>query len=321
MKIGVFTMLYNDRELDECLHRFANAGLSAIELYTGPLARCRHIDLDALLAEKTKACDYVRRVEDQGLMISALNCGGNPVHPVAEIARAHHESFEKSVRLAEMMGVSVIAGFSGCPGGTPRDESPNWVCCPWPEEYSYMLTYQWDDVLIPYWNEAVNFAHDHGIDKIALEMHPGFSVYNPETLLKLRGATSGFIGANLDPSHLIWQGIDMYETILLLGDAIYHMHAKDTFVNHPVIRTNGNIDPKHYGNPVKRAWSFCTVGNGIGEAGWRRIMTALAYVGYDGVLSIEHEDMLMSRDEGFIKAVEFLKKVVIEGKPDGMWWA
>lgn len=321
MKIGVFTMLYNDRDLENCLAKFSEAGIRAIELYTGPLGRCNHIDLDGILSGAVSFKEYKKRIEGYGLTISAINSGGNPVHPIKEIAAAHHQAFEKTVRVAELLEVEVVAGFSGCPGGSPGDVSPNWVCCPWPEEYSQMLAYQWDEVLAPYWNGAADFAEAHGVKKIALEMHPGFSVYNPETLMKLRALTGGRIGANLDPSHLIWQGIDLYEAILYLGDAIYHMHAKDTFVNDRVVRVTGNIDAKHYADPAKRAWSFCTVGNGLDEAGWRSMMTALAYVGYDYVLSIEHEDMLMSRDEGFLKAAEFLKRLVIEGKPDGMWWA
>ena len=76
--------------------------------------------------------------------------------------------------LAERLGVSVIVGFSGCPGGSPTDTMPNWVTYRWPPEYGQMLDWQWKEKVIPFWKQAAKFARDHGIHKIALEMHPEF---------------------------------------------------------------------------------------------------------------------------------------------------
>ena len=162
-----------------------------------------------------------------GFSISALSCHGNPLHPDAARARHDQEVHRKTILLCEQLGVPVIVDFSGCPGDSPKSSQPNWVTCPWPPEYLKVLEWQWEKVAIPYWTKHAKFAADHGV-KIAIEMHPGFLVYNPETMLKLRAAAGPSIGCNYDPSHMFWQGIDPVAAIRILGDAIFHVHAKDT---------------------------------------------------------------------------------------------
>ena len=227
-----------------------------------------------------------------------------------------------AILLAEKIGVDTIIGFSGCPGSDPDAKLPNWATCAWPDDFLKVLDYQWNEVLIPYWTEMVAFAKAHKVTKIALEMHPGFCVYNPETLLKLRNAVGDVIGANFDPSHLIWQGINPVAAIRALTGAIYHVHAKDTKIDEINTAVNGVLDTKHYGDELHRSWIFRTVGYGHGEDYWREFVSALRLAGYDKVLSIEHEDSLMTIDEGLKKAVEILDKVMIkEEKPCGMRWA
>ena len=239
-----------------------------------------------------------------------------------EIAKQFHDDFENAVLLAEKIGVDTIVTFSGCPGGSPEDKTLNWVTCAWPEDYQQIKKYQWEEVLIPYWQNEAKFAAAHGIKKIAFEMHPGFCVYNPETCLKLRAAVGPILGANLDPSHLVWQGIEPAYAIRALGDAIYHVHAKDTKIDTINTATNGVLDTKHYSDEIHRAWVFRTVGYGHGESFWRDFVDNLRLVGYDRVLSIEHEDSLMSIDEGLTKAVAFLKPILMrDPKPGTMSWA
>ena len=224
--------------------------------------------------------------------------------------------------LAEKLGVDTIVTFSGCPGDSPEAKYPNWVTCPWPDDFLKILEYQWNEVLIPYWKEAAAFAEAHNVRRIAFEMHPGFCVYNPETCLKLRKAVSPILGANLDPSHLLWQGIKPGNAIRYLGDAIYHVHAKDTKIDDINTAANGVLDTKHYSDEIHRAWVFRTVGYGHGEEFWRDFVDNLRLVGYDRVLSIEHEDSLMSIDEGLEKAVHFLKPILMrDPKPGTMGWA
>ena len=321
MKLGLFTALYADMPLADMLKKVKAMGVEAVEFYTGKLASPSHCDPEILLSSSVRLQEFKDTMERFSLPISQLNCSGNPISPVPGEAAKHKEAFFQTIRLAEKLGVDTIANFSGCPGGGPKDETPNWVTCPWPEEFLSMLKYQWNDVLIPYWTWAVREAANCGVTKIGLEMHPGFCVYNPETLLKLRAAVGNAIGSNFDPSHLIWQGIDIPEAILSLRGAIFHVHAKDTRVSARNIHRNGNLDTKHYADAEHRAWVFATVGYGNGEHYWKSIMNALATIGYDGVISIEHEDGFMSKDEGLRKAIDLLSKVVIREKPGAMWWA
>lgn len=183
-----------------------------------------------------------------------------------------------------------------------------------------MLDYQWNEVAIPYWREMERFAADHGV-KIAFEMHPGMLVYNVETLLRLRAATGPALGCNFDPSHLWWNGVDAAVAIRKLGEAIFHVHGKDCFVDQNNIRVNGCNDHKPYDRILDRAWTFRSIGYGHDAAVWKEIVSTLRLVGYDYVISIEHEDALMSNDEGLAKAIALLKDVVINEPPGEMFWA
>lgn len=321
MKLGLFTTLYSELSLPELLKKVKGMGFEAVEFYTGKLAPVTHCDPEILLESGDKLQEFKDTVEKFGLPISQLNCSGNPVSPIPGEAEKHKRAFSNTVRLAEKLGIDTVTCFSGCPGGGPNDQTPNWVTCPWPEEFLAIIDYQWNEVLIPYWEWAAKEAVDFGVTKIALEMHPGFCVYNPETLLRLRAAVNDTIGSNFDPSHLIWQGIDIPQAILSLRDAIFHMHAKDTRVFSRNILKNGNLDTKHYSDVEHRAWVFGTVGYGNDERYWRSIVDALSIVGYDGVISIEHEDSSMSKDEGLKKAFDFLDKIIVREKPSKMWWA
>ncbi len=321
MKLGVLTVLFADKSLDETLEYLSNAGVDAVEIGAGGYPGKNHADPDVLLNDDKKLQEFKDSIKKYGMEISALSCHGNPVHPQKEIADNFHADFEKTVLLAEKLGLNRINTFSGCPGGSAEAKQPNWVTCAWPDDYLEVLEYQWDEVLIPYWKKAVAFANEHGVDKICLEMHPGFCVYNPETLLKLRDAVGDTIGANFDPSHLFWQGIDIVAAIRELGDAIYHFHAKDTKVDEMNTAVNGVLDTKHYGDEINRSWVFRSVGYGHSYQTWKDIISNLRMVGYDDVLSIEHEDSLMSNTEGLEKAISFLKEVMVFEDLGEMWWA
>ncbi|MGI6209748.1 MAG: sugar phosphate isomerase/epimerase family protein [Anaerolineae bacterium] len=320
MKIGIFTALFQDRPLEQALDIIAEMGLESVEIGTGGYPGTAHADPAVLLADQSKARALKQAVESRGLMISAFSCHGNAVHPDESFARASHESWRQTVALAELLEIPVINTFSGCPGGSPDDKFPNWVTCPWPDDFLKVLDYQWNQVLIPYWAEEEKYAREHGV-KIALEMHPGMSVYNPETALKLRAATGDHLGVNFDPSHLFWQGIDPVQAVRGLGNAIHHVHAKDTKVDPYNTGLNGVLDTKPYSDEINRAWLFRSVGYGHDLMFWKDFVSNLRLVGYDYVLSIEHEDSLMSSLEGLTKAIETLKLAVIKEKPGPMFWA
>ena len=152
-------------------------------------------------------------------------------------------------------------------------------------------------------------------------MHPGFCVYNTETMLRLRENCGDNIGANFDPSHLFWQGMDPLVSLRALKGAVWHVHAKDCRVDPQNSLRNGVLDTKSYGDIINRSWVFRTVGFGHTEEFWRNFVSELRLIGYDGVISIEHEDSLMSVDEGFKKAVALLRTVLLTEKPGAMWWA
>ncbi|MBQ8578772.1 MAG: sugar phosphate isomerase/epimerase [Clostridia bacterium] len=322
MELGVLTNLYASKSLDETLAILHAKGVTMAEIGCGGYPGKAHCDPKVLLNDDKALAEFKATFEKYDMKISCLSCHGNAVHPDKAIAKSYHDDFVDAVLLAEKLGIDTIVTFSGCPGDHEGAKYPNWVTCPWPEDYLAILEWQWNEVLIPYWKETAAFAKAHGVTKIAFEMHPGFAVYNPETLLKMRAAVGDVIGANFDPSHLIWQGIDPVAAIRYLGDAIYHFHAKDTKIDKINTAKIGVLDTKHYGDELNRAWVFRACGYGNDATYWKEIVSALRLVGYDKVMSIEHEDSLMSIDEGLDKAVEFLKPIIMyDPKPTTMGWA
>ncbi len=322
MKLSVLANLYGAKSLDEALKIISGLGVHTVEIGAGGYPGKAHCNPAELLADEKKFDEFVATFKKYDVEICALACHGNPLHPNAATAKEFHDDFINAILLAEKLGIDTVIGFSGCPGDSEGSKYPNWVTCPWPGDFLEILDWQWNAKLIPYWKEVGAFAVAHGVAHIAFEMHPGFCVYNPETLLRLRAAVGDVIGANFDPSHLIWQGMDPVAAIRELKGAIYHVHAKDTKIDKYNTAKNGVLDTKHYGDEINRAWIFRTVGFGNNETYWRDLVSNLRLCGYDRVLSIEHEDSLMSIDEGLAKAVDFLKPMIIaEPKPGSMAWA
>ncbi len=320
MKLGVLTALFAKMSINDVIKYVTKLGLEAVEIGTGNYPGSPHINVSELLSNTQKIKEYKKKISDNGLEISALSCHGNPLHPDKSFAEAHHKVHRNTVVLAEKLGVKTVINFSGCPGGSENDTTPNWIVCPWPDDFSKIVKWQWEEKVIPYWEKEAKFANDHGV-RIAFEMHPGFVVYNTETLLRLRKECGKNIGANFDPSHLFWQGMDPINSLLKLKGAVFHVHAKDCKIDAENTKVNGVLDTKPYGDEINRSWIFRTVGYGHSESFWRDFVSTLRLIGYDGVLSIEHEDSLMSSNEGFEKAVYFLKEIILIEKPGAMWWA
>ncbi|WP_102272118.1 sugar phosphate isomerase/epimerase family protein [Cytobacillus massiliigabonensis] len=321
MKLGVFTVLFSDKGLDEMLDYVASMGIEAVELGTGGYPGDAHCKVDELLGDEQKQKDFLEKIAGRGLMISALSCHGNPLHPQKPIAEEADSIFVKTLQLASKLGVPVVNTFSGCPGDHEGAKYPNWPVAPWPNEYLEILKWQWEEKIIPYWKEKAALAEQLNV-KIGLELHGGFSVHTPATLLRLREACGPAIGANLDPSHMWWQGIDPVESIKILGreNAIHHFHAKDTIIDQPNTNRNGLTDMTPYSDMQNRSWYFRTVGFGHDSKVWADMISTLRLYGYDYVVSIEHEDGLMSVDEGFAKAIQTLKPVLVRESVGGMWW-
>lgn len=319
MKIGVFTVLFAQRPFEEALDFIKEAGCEAVEIGTGGHPGGAHCDLDALVDNDAAQKEWMDKITSRGLEVSALSCHGNPIHPDAETAKREDETFRKTIRLASQLGIQNVINFSGCPGDGPTATKPNWVTCPWPPEFAEILDWQWNEVVTPYWADAGKYAQDHNV-RVAIELHPGFVGYHTESFWRLREAGGEAIGVNFDPSHLFWQGMDPLVCIRELGDTIFHVHMKDTWLDKPNIARNGVLDTKQYTDEKNRSWIFRTVGYGHGQEFWRHMVSELRLAGYDGALSIEHEDSLLSINEGFTRAVDFLKDVVLTESPGEAWW-
>jgi sugar phosphate isomerase/epimerase len=310
--IGVFDPVYADLSLEAMIDKISALGLEAVEIGTGGYPGSNHCPVDELLADPAKAKAWVKKFEDRGIKVATLSCHGNPVHPNPQHAARDQESFQKTVRLAQMIGVKVIVGFSGCPGGSPTDTQPNWITYRWPEEYDQMLQWQWKEKVVPYWKEAAKYARDHGIHRLAFEMHPNFVVYNPRTLLRLREAVGEEIGANCDLSHLFWQGCDPVEVIHFLGKQgmIYHAHMKDTVLYPENVAKYGVLNFVFEKQDLPLASdAFRAVGYGHSASTWKAILQAYMDINYDGILSIENEDPILSGEVGVERAAYVLKNV------------
>ena len=327
MKIGIFTALFGDKTRAEALDLIAAEGIQAVEFGAGAYPGSNHLGgtneaVAALVEDDAKIKELQRDVESRGLTISAISCHGNALHPDPKIAKEHHDAFVNAVKLSAKLGIGIVNGFSGCPGDGPEAKNPNWVTCAWPDEYRTILDWQWKERVIPYWVEQHKLLDEYGC-VFAIEMHPGFVVYANDSLLKLRDAVGSRIGANFDPSHLWWQGIDPIAAVreIARAGALFHVHAKDTRIDPINSGRNGNLDTKGYGDIRERSWVFRSVGYGHTLGWWKDFCSVLRTEGYDHVLSIEHEDGLMNPLEGLRKALAVLNQAVIFEDAGEMFWA
>jgi len=310
--IGVFDPVFPDLSLDQMIEKISAWGIEAVEIGTGGYPGDKHCPVSELLQDSAKLNAWKKKFEDRNIKVATLSCHGNPVHPDAKIAARDAQTFRHTVLLAERLGVGVIVGFSGCPGGSPTDTMPNWATYRWPPEYAQILDWQWKEKVIPYWKDAAKFAREHGVHKLALEMHPGFVVYNPMTLLRLREAVGEEIGANCDLSHLFWQGCDPIEVIRLLAsqNALFHAHMKDTVMFKDNVAKYGVLNFAFETKDLSQASeTFRAVGYGHGANTWKEIVRTYMEVGYQGILSIENEDPILPGEVGVQRALYVLKNV------------
>jgi sugar phosphate isomerase/epimerase len=309
MKIGMITDSLGALSFEGLLDAAAGLGIEMLEFAGGNWSPAPHLALDRMLDSDTARREFVARLKDHGLAISALNCSGNPLHP-GEHGKRHDAVTRQTIKLAGLLGLERVVMMSGCPGG-PGDANANWVVTNWPAEMRAILDYQWNEVLIPYWRDLVAYANGAGVRKLCLELHGHQNVYNVETFWRLRDAVGATVGVNFDPSHLMWMGADPLAAIRALGDAIYHVHAKDTRVDPVIAGLNGVLDYKPANALAERAWNYVTLGYGHGEPWWRQFCAQLRVVGYNDVLSIEHEDQLMAPLDGVAKSVRLLREVMV----------
>jgi sugar phosphate isomerase/epimerase len=320
MKLGVISVVFGDKSWKEAAATIKKAGLDAVEVGAGGFVGKAHCNPRELLEDEGKLKAFIDGYKSQDLELSSLSVHGNPLHPDPKFSSEHKQDLIDAIKLAGKVDTKIVNCFAGCPGAGEDAKYPNWITCPWPPYYVEAWEWQWEKKIIPFWKEMGKQAKDAGV-QFGLEMHPGDSVFNPEALLTLRDAVGKQISCNLDPSHLFWQGMDPITVIKYLGDAIIHVHAKDSKIDENVVRWRGVNDPKHYSDMKNRAWTFRTCGYAHDKLFWNCFVSTLRLIGYDGVISIEHEDPLMSGNEGFAKAVNFLKDVLLYEDVGEMYWA
>jgi sugar phosphate isomerase/epimerase len=307
MKLGFVSDSLGGLSFNDMLDHASRLGVSGVEVNTGGWSTAPHFNIAEMKASATARKGFLKAFADRNLEVISLNANGNPLHPTD---KAQGECLRDTIRVAGEMGIKTVCTMSGLPAGSAHDKMPNWVVSSWPPETQTILNYQWNEVLLPFWHEIATLAKASGVEKIALELHGNQCVYNVPSLLKLRHDVSLIIGANLDPSHLFWMGADPLVAAEALGDAVFHVHAKDTMLNAPVQATTGLLENGSLMNIAGRSWSYITLGFGHGEEWWRQFCYRLKMAGYDGWLSIEHEDVMLNSREGLEKSVAFLNGVM-----------
>ena len=307
MKLGFVSDSLGGLPFDAMLDHAARLGVLGVEVNTGGWSTAPHFDLAAMKSSAAARKAFLAAFADRGLEVIALNANGNPLHPTDP---KQGDCLRDTIRLAGEMGIKKVCTMSGLPEGRAGDLMPNWVVSSWPPETQAILLYQWQDRLLPFWTEIVALAKASGVEQIALELHGNQVVYNVPSLLKLREAVGPVVGANLDPSHLFWMGADPLIAAEALGAALYHVHAKDTFLNAPQQATTGLLENGSLMDIPGRSWSYITLGFGHGATWWRQFCYRLKMAGYDGWLAIEHEDVMLNALEGLEKSVALLQAVM-----------
>ena len=315
MELALYTDSVPDVTFEEALDLAADVGAAGIEIAAGGQSPAPHMRIDELLADDDKLGRFRAAFASRGLSIAALNCSSWALHPLRGVS--HAGVIRRTIELAGRLDVRKIVTMSGCPGDGPGATTINWIWYPWPEDAVALRERQWDEA-IPFWREMAGRAADCGIDRIAFELHPLHLVYNVPSFLRMRDAIGPILGINLDPSHLFWQQMDPLAVIHALGDAVHHVHLKDTQLVPDQLALAGVLDQRPFDDPANRAWTFRTVGVGHDRAFWSSFIAALRSVRYDDVLSIENEDPYQPAEEGVRQAAGFILPLLAEPHLESM---
>jgi sugar phosphate isomerase/epimerase len=308
MHYGIYTDTAGLFDLDEILDTCNKNGITGVELGAANWNETPVVPVKELLSGEMQPEVFKKKFEERGIRIDALNCSGNPVHPVE--GKKHEEGLLNTIKLASLLGVKTVVTCSGLPGGGPEDKTPNWVTTHWPPENHKILEYQWDEVMIPFWKKIVPIARECGV-RIAFELHPTMMVYNLYTYKKLCegvGDCYDVLGINMDPSHMMWMGGDGREIIKAVPSQIFHCHLKDVVYHDNNRLVNGNLDNKP-GDSPERSWNFDTPGRGRDAEWWSGFLATLKEAGYDGILSFELEVYDGTEQETIRRGVDFMNTI------------
>lgn len=307
MQIGLYTDSVASLSVEAMLDLAVELGIETLEIGTGGQSTAPHLDLALLLANPEARRHWQAAIADRGRRLECLNCSCFPLHP--RHAQNDQQLIRDTIRLAGRLHLDTIVTQSGCPGDSEHARVPNWIVYRWPQDSVDVLEWQWEQT-IALWRDLAAFAVENGVTKIALELHPLNMAYNVPTLLRLREAVGPVIGANFDPSHLMWQGMDIEACLRALGPAVHHVHLKDTRVHAAPVALGGLLDTTAHAVAADRPWAFRTIGYGHDALWWRGFLDALRLIGYAGPLSIEHEDELLPGATGVRHGVRFLKTLL-----------
>jgi sugar phosphate isomerase/epimerase len=311
MKLSICTDCMGGLGFEAMLDAAAELGVEGVEMTGGGWSPAPHLRAAELLASADKRRAFRAAIESRGLAIAALNVSGNPLDPGVLGAR-HREDTVNTIRLAGELGVTRVVMMSGLPPAAPGDTVPNWITytVSWPPTLQDALSYQWNDVAIPYWEGLVKLADQVGVERFALENFSSMLVWNPETLFRLRDAVGPKVGLNLDPSHLIWMGADPIAAARALGPAIHHVHGKDARIERGLAAANGLLETKVVEDVANRAWNYVAVGCGQDLQWWKEFFSVVRMTGYDDWVSLEQEDLTMSMQAGIRASIEALKQTI-----------
>jgi sugar phosphate isomerase/epimerase len=324
MKLGVYTAVMHDRSLRDALSTIASLGLVGAEINAGGFLPSPHLPIEGLLSGRVAPEEYLAAFVEAGVELTGLNANGNPLHADPEVGPEDAEDLRRAIEVASLLGVRRVVTMSGLPAAHPGGSWPAWHVNPWDSGYLDSLEYQWDDVAVPFWREIDAMARDHDV-KVCIEMHPQNLVFNPPTLQRLVDKTNAsHVGAEMDPSHLFWQGIDPVAAIDYLGELVFHAAAKDTRINSacavygvlddrftriPRSENPTGLGGRHTVNrwPQDSSWDFVAVGRGHDVEFWSRFLTALGRIDPDMAVNIEHEDTELGQLEGLEIAASTLR--------------
>ena len=312
MKLSICTDVMGNYAFTEMLDQCVALGVEGIEMTGGGWSPAPHFRAEELLADKGLLKQKLKEIEARGLQIAALNCSGNPLDP-GELGRKHRKEIEETFTLAGEIGVKKIVTMSGLPEAAPGDTVPNWLVYTksWPVEMPERDRYQWEVRAYPYWHGLVKHAGSVGVEKIALENFSAMLVWNPETLLRLRNEVGPMVGMNLDPSHLFWMGASPIAAARALGDAIHHVHGKDTRIERGLADVNGLLELKEVTDVANRCWNYVAVGAGHDLQWWKEFFSVVGMMGYNDWVSLEMEDFTMSTEAGIQSSIDALQATII----------
>jgi sugar phosphate isomerase/epimerase len=312
MRAGVYSDSLPQLGRRELFAWCATRGVSDIELGVGawgPWPR-PHLDF-AVIGDQAERDRLAGELHEHALTLSAVNAAGNLLHPERGRRADAQARLWAAVELAVALGVERVITMSGCPAGAGGGTLGVFPCWATACDDEKLFAWQIEHELGPFWRETSDrLARVAPRVRICLELHPGVSIFNAEGFRALVPYIQSNVGLNFDPSHFWWQGIDPLTVIEELGSRIGHAHGKDTLLYPERIRRKGVLHFSPPAEPRDAPWHFAPVGEGHDDQTWAALFAALRRAGYDGVISVEHEDPRYDGIEGTERSLAGIRRAL-----------